>query len=186
MKKCTKCNKEKELSEYQKNGKILRPDCKDCNRIRCLNYSRTKEGVISKIYGQQRQHSKTRNHPLPTYTKLEFRTWILSQYKFNIIYDTWAASGYDFNLKPSVDRKKDSLPYTFDNIQLMTWIENRAKGAKEKRKKVIQMDLKGVFIKEHESMDSASKETNTPISSISQCCSDKMNASNNFLWKHKI
>ena len=31
-------------------------------------------------------------------------------------------------LAPSIDRKDDYKPYTFDNIQLTTWQQNKAKG----------------------------------------------------------
>ncbi len=52
---CTKCGIEKELSNFGKNGKYLRPDCKECNNLRNIKYyDKHKE----KINGNHRNHYK--------------------------------------------------------------------------------------------------------------------------------
>jgi hypothetical protein len=45
----------------------------------------------------------------------------------------YVMSGYLHQLRPSVDRKDDSKPYTLDNIQIMTWAENSQKAADAKK-----------------------------------------------------
>lgn len=87
-------------------------------------FRKTKKGLSSKIHGAQRQSSKTRNHPMPTYNLEQFREWLFSQPNFEVLYSNWIESDYDRWTIPSVDRVKEELPYSLDNIELMTWREN--------------------------------------------------------------
>jgi hypothetical protein len=86
------------------------------------------------MYADQKKRSIKRNHPLPDYTKKQFKEWLVSQSNFERIYNDWINSNYETKLKPSVDRKESNLYYTFNNIQLMTWLENNEKGKSEKNK----------------------------------------------------
>lgn len=83
-----------------------------------------KKGVIRVIYKTQRRNSTVRKMPMPTYTKEELNKWLYKN-DFKKLYDRWVESGYDKNLKPSIDRLEDFKPYTFDNIKLGTWQENK-------------------------------------------------------------
>ncbi len=69
---------------------------------------------------------------MPSYTLAEFTEWALAQPVFHMLYNAWQKADYDKNLAPSVDRIDDSQPYYLANIQVMTWKENKAKGAQSK------------------------------------------------------
>ena len=78
------------------------------------------------LYFDQRRGSEKRGHPYPPYTLDEFREWLLAN-SFDILFDRFEQSGYDKWLRPSADRIDSSLPYTFDNLQLITWRKNHKK-----------------------------------------------------------
>ena len=105
-------------------------------KIRKLaTYHRNKykfNGMSRQMIASQRRNSIRRDHPKPAYTLGEFREWLLDN-SFSILYDKFIESNYDTWLIPSVDRINDDLPYTFDNIQLITWRENWEKGMKSNK-----------------------------------------------------
>lgn len=52
-------------------------------------------------------------------------------------------------------------------------------------KAVIQYDLNGKFIAEYDSIIEAAKLTGSRSNCINMCCNNKINYSNNFIWKYK-
>ena len=194
MKTCTKCQTPKSLEKFNKSKSMLDGHlnvCKPCQAIAQLEYRRTKKGLVSDIYSEQKRSSRRRGHKPPAYTVLELRQWFREQPSANKLYKAWKLSGYDKDLRPSVDRLDDSKSYSFDNIQLMTWGENKAKGyadvksgkIKSRNKAVVQMDMDGNFIAEHHSAAEASRKTGTNRHRISDCCNNKIDSFNDFKWK---
>ena len=96
-------------------------------------YHRTLRGMVSNSLGHQRSSSKKRGHVPPNYDLNTLYDWAIAQERFIPLYEAWVASDYLTALKPSFDRLDDSLPYTFDNLQVLTWKENHAKGAYDTR-----------------------------------------------------
>lgn len=107
-----------------------------------LARNRTLSGCISKIYNAQRQNSKARGHGTLPYNKYQLIDWALKQPETWTIYERWKLSNYDFNLTPSIDRLKDELGYSFDNIRITTWQDNRAKEWTNKYKSITLIDKK--------------------------------------------
>lgn len=87
-------------------------------------YRYTKKGLFTDLYTGTRSSSKKRGHPEPAYNKLELVQWLEAQPRLTLLYEAWAASGYDRKLKPSIDRLDNTKPYVFDNMQLITWYDN--------------------------------------------------------------
>jgi len=107
MKKCSTCGENKKLSGFYKNKAMKdgrQPLCKPCERIKAKDYSRTKKGLISQIYWNQRSSSRERQHDLPDYFLQELREWAYSQKIFHELYSAWKSSGYQKALIPSFDR----------------------------------------------------------------------------------
>ncbi len=157
-------------------------------------YKRTKKGIATRIYQTQLLHSRKRKHPVPAYTLIELREWLLKQPNFDTLFDAWEKSNYKTDLKPSVDRIKNYLPYAFNNIRLVTWKENNEKGHEDikngkyitsQMKAVLQYDLNGNLIKEHYSMINASRQTKAQRSSIWKVCNNKAKTAGGFIWKYK-
>lgn len=114
MSQCRKCEK----VDVKINLKGL---CRNCAR----KFPKT---FLRETYFRQIDSSRARGLPLPNYTFEEFRSWILVQPNFKSLYKAWVNSKFDKYLKPSVDRIKEWETYTLDNIQIITWAENKAKG----------------------------------------------------------
>jgi hypothetical protein len=105
--------------------------------------------VIRVIYKAQQRHNRLRGHgPMP-YSKEELSLWLYDN-GFKNLYDKWVKSDYKKDEKPSVDRVNDHKGYSFDNISLGTWFDNRMHQYKDMRegtgtggkrcKSVIKMD----------------------------------------------
>lgn len=169
MKKCFKCDIEKDLKEFYKHEQMIDGHlnkCIECTKkdVKGSSYDRTEKGVIRVIYKTQKANSKKRKMNPPNYTKEEFREWLYNN-NFKNIYNKWVEYGYLKEFKPSVDRINDFKPYSFDNIILVTWQDNinhnafdmlTANGKSGKRcKAVIQLDKNGNILAEYHSFSHA-------------------------------
>ena len=194
-KTCCICKDDKPLSEFGKGGCLrdgLRYNCKSCHNEEVKKYHETKKGLIADLCNSQKRTSKRRNHSAPDYSLSELREWALSQSVFHELYDSWVISGYDKWLRPSFDRLDDYKPYTFDNLQIITWRENDEKGKSDVKnginnkqsKAVIQMDKAGNFIAEYYSARQATRVTGANQAHIIQCCRKKEKTCGGFLWSY--
>jgi hypothetical protein len=57
----------------------------------------------------------------------EFHKAYLNSKEFLKLFKEWEKSGYNLQLKPSLDRTNPKKHYFFGNIKMMTWAENRLK-----------------------------------------------------------
>jgi len=155
-------------------------------------YIKTENGLISQIYASQKHVSKNRGYDGPNYSKQELTEWLYLN-NFKKIYDDWVINNFDSKSVPSPDRLNDYLPYTLNNLRLVTWKINKEKHHSDRKnginnkmsKSVLQYDLKGNFIKEYYSISQAVRETNVNQSGISLVCLGKRNTAGKFVWKYK-
>lgn len=128
MKKCKDCGLDKPDFDYY--GK--QNECKECTKARVKRnservgsaYDFSEKGVFRVIYKTQKRHQRLRGHGDMPYTKQDLVVWC-KENGFDLIFNAWVQSGYDSNLKPSIDRIDDFKGYSLDNIRLGTWRENR-------------------------------------------------------------
>ncbi len=171
MKKCFKCGENKELELFYKHKQMVNGHlnkCIECTKkdVKDSNYDRTEKGVVRVIYKTQVRNSKARKMELPSYTKQELKEWLYKN-NFKSLYDNWVSSDFDKYKKPSVDRLDDFKSYSFENIRLVTWDENRAHqnqdilnatGTSGRRcKAVIQHDRYGNVLAEYHSYSFAKR-----------------------------
>ncbi len=195
-KRCTVCGKVKDISEYNKRKRYIlgvNSWCISCESEYSKEYRRTKNGVINKIYSGQKESSKIRKYNPPTYSNEELKKWITDQPLFDKLFKEWVLSDYKKDLKPSVDRINDYLPYTFSNIQLTTWSENRNKSYHDRINginnkgsiSVVQYSLCGKFINEFYSIKEAERQTKINHRHISEVANGHRKTSGGYVWKHK-
>jgi len=137
LKTCIACNLSKTTDSFVAHAGTadgVANQCRECANLKDKLYRKTKKGLISRIYGEQKKRSKRRGHAPPSYTCDELRWWMLGQVLFKELFEAWELSGYAKNLVPSIDRIDSTKGYDFSNIQVMTWEENNFKGRKERKR----------------------------------------------------
>lgn len=195
---CSICKTEKLISEfYRHKGFLYGVDawCKECHGEKYKNYRRTKEGLISYIYTNQKQRSKKKKYHEITYTLQDLQEWAFSQKLFHELYDNWKISNYDKMLIPSFDRKDDYKGYFLSNLQIMTWVENNIKGHKDRKNGINNKHSKavvGINKKTGEkisfySIIEAHRRSGIHLGDISECCIGKSNrkSAGGYIWEFK-
>ena len=192
-KNCIKCLKLKPLSEFSRNSglKSFRGDCKECFNKEGRIRSRTKNGLLLRIYSHQKRNSKVRRHPVPEYDFNELKKWALSKQIFHKLHADWAASGYDKNLTPSFDRTDDYKGYSLERLTIMTWADHSEKSLDDLRigtnnklsKAVIQMEINGSFVAKYHSAWNAFRVTGISQGNLSSCCRGERRQAGGFKWK---
>ncbi len=197
MKQCTKCNQLKPLSDYSKHAQCkngIHTQCKQCISEHVIARKRTKKGLTQAIYTKQISSSRRRNHPQPNYSLQQLRQFFKDNPIADSLYKAWKLSGYESNLRPSVDRMDDNLPYTLSNIQLMTWRDNYTKSSSDRRsgidnrtcRAVNQLTFDGELVSEHRSIAEASRVSGGSKSGINLCCNGTLQTSYGFKWEYKV
>lgn len=177
-KTCNKCHKTLPLDAFPKQalGKQgRRASCKVCVRE---IYQRSKKGVILTMYSGQIAKSQKRGHPPPAYTQAELLAWVDAKPLFHELYAAWVEANYAINIKPTCDRLDDYLPYSLDNLQLLTWYANTKKyhqdainGINTKACRAVDcLDLTGNYIKTYHSISDAARAVGTSHGNIRNVC----------------
>jgi len=133
LKTCYRCKETKSTIMFHTNkakSDGLNHECKTC----VADKMRSFKALPYRIYCNQVEHSKMRGHPTPQYTFEDFKKWIIEQDSYKIMYEQYKSSGYDKNLVPSVDRLNSDKPYSFDNIELVTFAENMRRHGLDRQK----------------------------------------------------
>ena len=177
--KCPNCNRS--IAETKFSPKIY-PNtlCRDCDNERAKEYRRSHDGMMMGMYSQMVKNSRDRKMEFPNFSKDELFTWLQNN-NFDAIYNSYASNGYKSNDRPSIDRISDNLPYTFENMQLITWKENNDKAYKDRvegrnikqSRAILVFDLDGNFIKEGYSLHSVAREIGCRASHICDVASHK-------------
>lgn len=193
---CRVCKKEKPLNMFSlasgnKDGYNMR--CKQCVAEHARNYYKTLPGLITHIYNSEKQSSHDRKHPIPAYTKKELKLWLYN-HGVEEFFIVWKLSGYQKNLRPSVDRLNSIEPYTLQNIRLVTWKENNDAAYTERKtcrritkqcRKINQLDDNHNIIATFKSIAAASRITSIQRTNINAACSGKIDhRAGGYFWKY--
>lgn len=123
------------------------------------------------------QRVKRKSFEKENFTNVEFLEWIMNHDDYRRLYTEYINNDRDRNIAPSVDRLDDYKSYSFDNIRLTTWKNNKDKynsdrliGKNTKQSKpVIGITING-DIRIFHSAHYASQQTKTDRSSINRSC----------------
>jgi hypothetical protein len=86
-------------------------------------FRKTPKGVLTNMYDHMRTRHKV------DFSLQEFHNMYLNNNEFLKLFKAWEKSGYNLQLKPSLDRTNPRKHYSFCNTTMMTWAENRLKQA---------------------------------------------------------
>ena len=146
MKKCTVCHLDKPTTEFSTRTRSpdgLTPNCKVCRAKEKKDSRMTEKGQLGVLWRSINTNTRNRGHTPITYSREDFIKFMYAN-GFQKVFDAWKLSGFKTNEKPSVDRKDDYGSYSFPNMQVMTWRENRAKACKDRREGVTTKTSLGV------------------------------------------
>lgn len=144
------------------------------------------KGVLCRIYSEQRHKSQEKERWSLSYSRQEFYDRYLADPHFLSLFDEWVKSGYQKSKVPSIDRIDPHKGYSMDNIQMITWAENYAKGLTEyARTPVIVSDLSGNLIGEFDSVSNASRATGVDISSICDNCVGRLKQTHGLIFSYR-
>lgn len=199
---CSKCGKEKLLSNFHKckKGKFKRKSvCKLCRKKQYKNnYTQIKKyqklhkkeiDINRQKYYQQYPWRKTlerikqrcnnpKNDSYKNYGGRGIKCLITEEE----VKELWFRDKASEMKKPSIDRIDNDGDYTFDNCRFIEMSENTSIRFK---KLILQFDLEGNFIKEWESLKSVASYLKLSPSNLCQKLSKSKNKINNFIWKFK-
>jgi hypothetical protein len=166
--------------------------CKPCTAAYVREYNKTLPGCVTRIYGSERCASKPRKHPAPAYTKKELSTWLYKN-GLEALFTAWKNSGFKKELVPSVDRLNSTLPYTLDNIRLVTWKENNDAAYRERKsckrvtaqcKEIQQLTPTGDVVGTHKSIAIAARNTGFCRTNINFVCRGKRELAHGYRWQY--
>ena len=149
---CNSCSRQKPLDEFAKvasNKSGYGAICKVCKNLQqkayrvgngdshTKSYEKTPRGYLVRTYRNMSsrvtgilKHKQHLYEGLSILGKDAFYEWSLSKDSgFIELLDSYAASGYDMKLAPSIDRKDSTLGYEASNIRWITHSENSRLGA---------------------------------------------------------
>lgn len=124
-------------------------------------------------------YDKMRNRHHVEFSLVEFHKMFLNNNKFIKLYKNWVVSGFNIQLKPSLDRIDCKKPYLKNNVEMMTWAENRFKQSKidgkRGRKPAVYQILGDKIIKRFESQRHVVSELGISQGCLSMVLTGKRN-----------
>ena len=194
IKQCSQCKDVFSINEFYANSNGVHNvsgECKKCRADYYKNRKHTLEGLTAKIYGSQLGRSRIKGWSRPDYSLYELRQWMICQLNYSDIHNKWVESDCQKMLTPSCDRLDDDKPYTLDNLRLVTWKENKAKGEYDRKhginnsvSKQVKQLLNGEVINTYYSTMQAMRDTGIQQTNIAHCCRGKRPSAGGFKWEY--
>lgn len=151
-------------------------------------YRESVKGVLTNIYDHLRRRNRDKFGEELPFSLVEFQKRYEKDKKFVKLYTCWKESEYQYYKKPSIDRKNPDKPYSFENMEIMTWEENRRKGEKERSRittSVSMFSIDGEHIADFKSIKEAVAKTGLNQSGITSCCTGRYRSTGGYVFKYK-
>jgi len=153
---------------------------KESQRLANERYRRSPKGVLTHSFGHQS------NRRGVEYTLEQLHGMFLDDDKFLRLHSEWVSSGYVRGKRPVIDRLDRRKGYTLNNIQVLTWDENRYKQRMEirhlKRKPVAQYSGDNL-IATYKSVNHAAQAMGVAQSAISRALKKPHYTCSCFTWR---
>jgi hypothetical protein len=142
-------------------------------------WRKTKRGLVTNLYHKMKGRMEVQ-------FSLEDLHSLAKSKKFDRLFLEWEKSGYQKQLKPSIDRISNKKTYSLDNVHWLTWGENRYKQTMERRarKGRVAQILNGKTIKIFNSQRDAVRKTGVSQSCISAVLNGRRATANGCQWEY--
>lgn len=185
LRECSQCHKIKTLNSFW--GK--RMNCIECRKkINKNYYLKNKYMILEKMKNNHKQspwilifkwiQDRCNNPNINNYHRYGGRG-IKCLITLEELKELWFRDKAFEMEQPSIDRINNDGDYTDDNCRFIEWKINKTK---DKKRKILQYDLQGNFIKEWESITQAQKKYGK---AVLDCLTERTKTSYGFKWKYK-
>ena len=201
IKTCTKCHKQKRLSEFSKDKTHTdgySSICKQCRNIYNKSYQLLNINKIKKYKKEYydefpwkltfiniNQRCNNKNHPqYKDYGGRGIKCFI-SEEELKFL---WFRDNAYLLKRPSINRKDNDGNYCIENCEFIEQGLNSAeRNTRVLSKSVLQFNLEGVFIKEWPSATEAARELNIKLTNISSVALKKYRykSAGGYIWRYK-
>lgn len=126
---------------------------------------------------------------MPNYDFQYLKNIYLSDKKFIRLMKEWKKHSYDREFTPTLDRINRNKTYSINNINLLSYAENRYKFRMEVKPihwKPVKQKLKGKVVAYFKSLTEASQETGVRLSGISQVLNEPehYHTAGGYVWEY--
>jgi hypothetical protein len=142
-------------------------------------WRKTKRGLVTNLY-----HKMRSRHPVDF--DLNYFHDFANCKKFDRLYNEWVKSNFCKQFKPSIDRISNKGIYSKENIQWLTWSENKFKQGMETRHKSppVNQILGDKIIKTYKSQNDVVIKTGICQSNISDALNGKRKLCRGYKWEY--
>jgi hypothetical protein len=155
---------------------------------RDLRWSRTIWGLFKIISQRHRFRCENKNWPPPDYDAQYLYDRYNNDVKFIRVYKEWIDSGYIKKKTPSIDRINNKLPYSRNNIHILTWEENQYKSRmeiKNRSRPIERINPETGEIVVFASIQRAVAALNLSQAGINGCVCGRLQRYKGFIWRYK-
>lgn len=134
-------------------------------------YRRTSKGYLRNLYHGMNERNRNKGFGDLPFSLDDFVNKYIKHYDFVMLFEIYMNSDFDKNYAPSIDRINPNLGYFYENMQFITWKDNKEKGYKEgsrmRSRSVNMFDYKtGELLMTFNSANEASHHMNLQQSNI--------------------
>ena len=178
---CTKCKKEKVLSDFYLRKDKMRPrnECKDCIKI-ASKKRHTLYPWRRNFYTARSRCTEPKNKDFKYYGAKGIK-FLLTIHEIKFL---WFRDNAYLMKIPTLDRINSTTNYELKNCRFLEFKANRAR-EKCFSKPVLQYSKDGQLLNEFNSIKEASRATHTEMFGLSQCAKEIYKTANKFIWKFK-
>ena len=152
-------------------------------------FRKTPKGVLTNLYSKMKERNIKKGFGELPFSLKELHDRFLNNDDYIKQFNIWVKNSYKKEFKPSFDRINPTIGYALDNMQILSWSENRKKADWEKSflytTPVVMYDMNGNVIRAFESTKEACSMTELSQSAITMCCQGKSHSVKGYVFKYR-